>query len=137
MSKHTVFHSGVLEERDGELVQIGHKCHDCGKTSFPAVELCIYCSSANIEKVPLSTIGKVFAYSITRVPVGVYKPPIIGAYIDLPEGVRIYGQIHTDEKNMRTGMKVRMETGIIFEKEDGTEVLGYYYVPFVGKEGDI
>lgn len=126
---HKVFYSGALDEKDGKLMQMGNKCKSCGKTSFPAVELCPFCSSEDLEKVPLSTEGTVFSFSITRVPVGPFKPPIIGAYIDLPEGTRVFGQIHADEEQVNTGMKVRVETGVLWTEKDGTEVLGYYYVP--------
>jgi len=139
MSKQSIFHPGALDEKDGMLIQMGNKCKNCGKTSFPAVELCPFCSSDKVEKVPLSTIGTVFSFAITRVPVGPYKPPIIGAYINLPEGVRVYGQIHANEKDVKTGMKVKVETGILWTETDKkgnvTDVLGYYYVPVETKSG--
>lgn len=135
MSKQITFHPGVLDEREGRLIQMGNKCNRCGKTSFPVVELCPACSSGDLEKVSLGTEGTVFSYSITRVPVGPYKPPIIGAYIDLPEGTRIFGQIRTELEKVRIGMKVRMETGVIWTEKDGTEVLGYYYVPIEAGSG--
>jgi len=129
MSNKMIFYPGALEEKDGRLVQMGHKCRDCGKTSYPAVELCPFCSSEKVEKVPLSTVGTLFSFSITRVPVGRFKPPIIGGYIDLPEGTRVFGQIHADPKDVKTGMKLKVETGVLWTEKDGTEVIGYYYVP--------
>lgn len=135
MNNPIIFHSGALEEKDGKFIQMGNKCKCCGKTSFPVAELCPFCSSDNGEKVPLSTVGTVFSFSVTRVPVGPYKPPIIGAYIDLPEGTRVYGQIYANVEELKTGMKVEMETGVIWTEKDGTEVLGYYYVPIEPKDG--
>ena len=128
-SNQTLFHPGALEEKDGKWVQMGFKCGDCGKTSYPVPELCPFCSSNNGEKQPLSCTGTVFSYSITRVPVGPYKPPIIGAYIDLPEGTRLFGQIHADVEEVKTGLQVEMKTGVLYTQKDGTEVFGYYYVP--------
>jgi uncharacterized protein len=135
MSDQIIFHPGALDEKDGKFIQMGNKCGNCGKTSFPAMELCLFCSSEKIEKVPLSTSGTLFSYSVTRVPVGPYKPPIIGGYIDLPEGTRVYGQIHAKVEDVKTGMKVKVETGIIWTEKDGTEVFGYYYVPYGEKSG--
>jgi len=129
MSKQIIFHPGALDEKNGKFVQIGNLCKDCGKTSYPAVELCTFCSSENLEKVALSTVGTLFSFSVTRVPVGPYKPPIIGGYIDLPEGTRIFGQIHADLETVRNGMKLKVETGTLWTEKDGTEVVGYYYVP--------
>ncbi len=135
MSKQVIFYPGVLDDKDGRLVQMGNKCRDCGKTSYPAMELCPFCSSEEVEKVPLSTMGTLFSFSVTRVPVSSYKPPIIGGYIDLPEGTRIFGQIRADLKDVKTGMKVKVETGVLWKEKDDTEVLGYYYVPCETKDG--
>lgn len=135
MSSQIVFHTGALEEKNGEFIQVGNKCKDCGKTSYPAVELCQFCSSENVEKVPLSTTGTLFSFSITRVPVGPYKPPFIGGYIDLPEGTRVFGQIHANIDDVKTGMQVKVETGIIWTDKDGTKNIGYYYVPCKAKSG--
>lgn len=124
-----IFHSNALEEKNGKWVQMGFKCDACGKTSYPVVELCPFCSSGKGEKKQLSKTGTVFSYTITRVPVGPYKPPVIAGYIDLPEGTRVFGQIHADIEDLKTGLQVEMETGVIWTEKDGTEVLGYYYVP--------
>ena len=91
-----LFHPGALEEKDGTWVQMGFKCDACGKTSYPVPERCPFCSAREGQKKQLSSTGTVFSYSITRIPVGPYKPPIIGAYIDLPEGTRVFGQIRAD-----------------------------------------
>jgi len=129
MKNQILFHPGALDEKDGKWVQMGFKCDACGKTSYPVSELCPFCSSKNGQKKQLSKTGTVFSYSITRVPVGPYKPPIIGAYIDLPEGTRVFGQIHADIEDIKTGLQVEMKTGVIWTEKDGTEVFGYYYVP--------
>lgn len=135
MNNQIVFPPGALDQKDGRFIQIGNKCKSCGKISFPVVELCPFCSSDNGEKVPLSTVGTVFSFSVTRVPVGPFKPPIIGAYIDLPEGTRVFGQIHANVEELKIGMKVKVETGVLWTEKDGTEVLSYYYVPAEPNDG--
>ncbi|SMC81798.1 Zn-ribbon domain-containing OB-fold protein [Papillibacter cinnamivorans] len=135
MRNQVLFHEGTLEEADGRLVQTGKRCRDCGKTAYPAMERCPFCASENTEKAALSKVGTVFSYSVTRVPVGSFKPPIILAYVDLPEGTRVFGQIHADEKQVRAGMKVEVETGALWTEKDGTEVAGYYYVPYTAGKG--
>ena len=135
MAEPIIFHSGTLEEINGGLVQVGCKCMQCGKISFPQTERCMFCGAEDYQKVPLSEVGTVFSYSITRLPVGPYKPPTIGAFIDLPEGTRVYGQIHAEETEVKVGMKVKAQTGILWSEKDGKEVLGYYYVMAGVKDG--
>ena len=132
MAETTIFFPKALTEKDGKYVQMGQHCKTCGRTTFPVTELCMNCSSDKIEKVQIATEGTVYSWSVTRVPVGGYKPPFIGAYIDLTDGVRIFAQVKTDPDTMKTGMKVKVETGVIYTEKDGTEVLGYYYVPANG-----
>lgn len=132
MSEKIIFYPGTLEEVDGKLIQTGNKCKTCGKVSFPKTELCPFCAGEDLEKVPLSEEGTVFSHSVTRMPVGHYQPPTIGAYVDLPEGTRVYGQIHADEKDVKNGMKVKVHVGSIWTEADGTEVYGYYYEPSEG-----
>ena len=135
MSEQVFFHPGALEEQDGALVQMGFKCDSCGKTTFPVYELCSFCSSEAGKRVPLSKTGTLFSYTVTRVPVGPYKPPIVAGYIDLPEGVRIFGQIHADFEDVKSGMRLKMETGTIWTEKDGTAVTGYYYTPYETEDG--
>ena len=127
----TIFHNNALTEVDGKLVQMGVKCAICGKTTYPATERCAYCGAAEIQPAKMSEIGIVYSYCIVRLPVGPYKPPMIGAYVDLPEGARIYAQIHAPEEEVKVGMKVALRTGVIWTAKDGTEITGYYYVPYV------
>lgn len=137
MSEFKVFYPGTLEEVDGKLIQTGNKCSKCGKVSFPKTELCPFCAGEELEKVPLSEEGTVFSHAVTRMPVGHYKPPIIGAYVDLPEGTRVYGQIYADESEVKNGMKVRVQIAPIWQETDRKtkeeyDVYGYYYVPAEG-----
>jgi uncharacterized OB-fold protein len=135
MSKRILFHPGALEEKNGGWVQMGNRCNACGKTSYPPVERCPFCASEQVEKVPLSGVGTVFSFSLPRIPVGPYKPPILTCYVDLPEGTRLFGQLHGHGERVRTGMKVKTETGVIWTEKDGTEVIGYYFVPCEEEDG--
>ncbi|MCG6911650.1 MAG: zinc ribbon domain-containing protein [Deltaproteobacteria bacterium] len=70
-----IFYPGALEKRGEEWIQVGNRCRDCGKTSYPAMELCTFCSSDRVEKAPLSKVGTVFSYTVTRL--SFYVLPII------------------------------------------------------------
>lgn len=132
MSERVYFYNGTIEEQDGKLVQVGYKCKKCGKITFPKAEACMYCGdyTEEPEKVQLATEGTVYSYSVNRVGVGPFEAPFCGAYINLMDGVRIYGQIRDiPVEEIRTGMKVKVQIGTLYTKPDGTEVTGYWYVP--------
>jgi len=132
MPEKVLFYKGALEEADGTWKLMGNHCKDCGKTTYPRMERCAFCGSLNHEPVELSKTGTIYSFHTVRVPVGPYAPPIIGGLIDLPEGVRLYSQVHAPDGSIKAGMKLKMELGTLYTQKDGTEVFGFYYVPDKG-----
>jgi len=129
MEDNLLFYNGALEKCNGEWRMKGVNCPDCGHTSYPVTERCTFCGSRNVESVDLSTSGTIYAFNIVRVPVAGYAPNLIGGLIDLPEGIRLYGQIRAPLGEVRIGMKVKLETGPLYTDKDGKEVFGFYYIP--------
>lgn len=132
MAEKVLFYNGALEEVGGEWKLVGSRCKCCGKVSYPRAERCIFCASPDGEATVLSEEGTVYSYHIVRVPVGPYRPPLIGGLIDTPEGVRLYGQIKAPEEKVEIGTKLKMKTGTLYTDKDGNEVFGFYYVPAEG-----
>ena len=132
MAAQNMFFSGVLEELNGRMNLVGSKCECCGKISFPAAELCMFCGEDSHKKVTLSETGKLYSYSVTKVPVGPFTPPIITGFVDLKEGVRIFGQIHAGEAEIKEGMEMSIRYGTLYIDREGTDVTGYWFVPVNG-----
>jgi uncharacterized OB-fold protein len=83
-----------------------------------------------MEKVKLSSRGKLYSYSIVQVAPKRFLPPYTLGYIDLPEGVRVLGQMTTtDPTKLRLDMEVQAEQGRIAIDEQGNEVLSYKFRP--------
>ena len=129
MDNKVLFYNGALEEYPGGWKMVGIKCAHCGRTSYPATERCNFCGADDTEKVELSSIGTVYAFNVVRVPVADYAPNMVGGLIDLPEGVRLYGQIHAPVEKVSVGMKVRLQIGPLYTNKAGQKVFGFFYVP--------
>jgi len=129
MAEKVLFCKGAMEEINGEWKLVGVRCNCCGKVSYPRSERCVYCASDDTVETVLEETGVVYSFNTVRVPVGPYRPPVIGGLIDTPEGVRLYGQIRAEDGTVKAGMKLKMETGTLYTDKDGTEVFGFYYVP--------
>jgi uncharacterized OB-fold protein len=119
--------------KDG-LHLIGSHCKSCEQNYFPPREVCPKCfgegKESEMEKVQLSSRGKLYSYSIVQVAPKRFLPPYTLGYVDFPEGVRVLGQMTTtDPAKLKLDMEVQAELGRIAIDEQGHEVLSYKFKP--------
>lgn len=85
-----------------------------------------------MTELPLSTKGLVNTFTISRVaPMG-FKAPYIQAYVDLPEGPRIFSLItgcEPSEEAIQIGSEVELVLETICQDEDGNHLIGYKFRP--------
>ena len=112
---------------------IGSKCMVCKYTAFPKREVCPVCLKRNtMKETSLSRVGKINTFAISRVGTLNHKAPYIQAYVDLPEGPRLFNTI-TDcdptEESIRIGMDVELLIEKVAEDEEGNDIIGYKFRP--------
>ena len=85
-----------------------------------------------MDEVPLSTRGKINTFTISRVaPLG-FNAPYIQAFVDLPEGPRVFSLItgcEASEAAIEIGSEVEMVIEKICNDEEGSELIGYKFRP--------
>ena len=90
---------------------IGSKCRSCGETFFPSRRCCRRCSSEDMEKIPLSRVGKLFSFTTVRVkpPHFIGEVPYLVGVVELPEGERIKTLLTgCDQSELEIGMKMEL-----------------------------
>jgi uncharacterized OB-fold protein len=109
---------------------IGSRCPLCGQVSFPRRSICAKCLSPDLEEVPLSRKGRIYTYTVIGYPAPGLEAPYAVAYIDLPEGVRVFSLL-TDwrHQTLEAGMKVELVIGKFREDEEGAAILTYKFRP--------
>jgi uncharacterized OB-fold protein len=130
---------GIIHEAtssDDKSYLIGSRCRVCGRTFFPKLSVCRVCMvDDTLEETALSTKGKIDTFTVVYVaPVG-FKTPYIQAFVDLPEGPRIFSLItgcEPSENALKTGTEVELVIDKITEDEKGNDLIGYKFRP-VGK----
>ena len=120
-------------EKDG-LHLIGSHCKKCQQNYFPPREICPQCfaqgEEGEMEKIKLSSRGKLYTYSIVQVAPKRFLPPYGLGYVDFPEGVRVLGQLTTmDPAKLKLDIEVQAELGRIAIDEQGSEVFSYKFKP--------
>ena len=136
---------GIMHEAtspDDKSYLIGSRCSACGRTFFPKRSVCRICMRDDtMEDTALSTRGKIDTFTVVQVaPVG-FKAPYIQAFVDLPEGVRIFSLItgcDPVENALEEGEEVELVINKIREDEKGNDLIGYQFRPVgkgIGDEG--
>jgi uncharacterized OB-fold protein len=119
---------GWVEEEDGRIFLIGARCQQCGKHSFPYRSRCDQCGTRDsTARARLSRSGLLYSFSTIHVaPKGFATPYVIG-YVDLPEEVRLFGQIEGNDAGLHMGATVELILGVVRVAEGGERVMGYKF----------
>lgn len=97
--------------RRGELVL--QRCSGCARfVHFPEPS-CPFCGAAEPTYEPVSGRGRVHTFSVVhRGFLPGFAPPYVVAWIDLPEGARVFGDVvGCPPEEVRIGMPVRVAFG--------------------------
>jgi hypothetical protein len=120
------------ETADGRIELMAARCRACGTHHLPRVPVCASCSAEDLEAVPLGGAGRLYAYTIIRIPPPGYAGEYAVGYVDFPEGVRVFGQIRLDpDTQLASDVPVTIEKAVLFHRPDGAPVAGYRFVPSV------
>jgi uncharacterized OB-fold protein len=130
-----ILHEGTSSEDKSYL--IGSRCRECSRVFFPKRHACGLCMKDDaMEEVRLSTRGKIDTFSVVHVAPTGFKAPYIQAFVDLPEGPRIFSIItecELTEEGIAEGQEVELVIDKIAEDEKGNELIGYKFRPVLGK----
>ena len=114
-------------ERGDAVLLHGSKCGHCGTVAFPAHGLCPACGVDNGQaRVELSPVGTLYTFSEIHIaPKGFATPYAVG-YVDLPEGVRLFGQIEGPASDLTMGEQVAVTLGPV-RADAGRPVISYKF----------
>jgi uncharacterized OB-fold protein len=112
---------------------VGGQCLECGLMVFPQGEFCPACGKRDTrQRVPLSRVGTLYAFSVAYVAPAGFDPPYAFGYVLLPEGPRLFARLvdcDPPEEALQIGMDVELTLAPI-RIEDGSRMLwGYAFTP--------
>ncbi len=110
---------------------VGGRCPACGAHFFPAREVCSRCLS-ELATVALSGRGTVYTYTVIHQAPPGFETPYVLAYVDLPEGVRVLGQLEVPPEEARIGVQVELTLTPLGRDDEGREVVGFRFRPAGG-----
>jgi len=109
---------------DGVMRLKGSRCIHCGNVAFPPHLQCPTCGEENGQaSVALSGVGTLYTFSEIHVaPEGFAVPYAVG-YVDVPEGVRLFGQIEARAADLKIGQRLAVALGTV-RTRSGRAVIG-------------
>ena len=113
----------------GGVVRLhGSRCAGCGAVAFPPHPSCPGCGAeSGQETVQLSPVGTLYTFcEIHIAPKGFATPYAVG-YVDLPEGVRLFGQIDAPAADLKLGQQVAVTLGPVRADASGRTVVSYKF----------
>lgn len=119
--------SAPWREENGRLRLLGSRCLQCQTSAFPHHSTCPSCGHESQESAELSDTGTIYTFSHIHVAPKTFTVPYTTGYIDLPEGVRLFGQIEGPPSEIAIGQKVAVVLGTIRTDETGSPVLSYKF----------
>jgi uncharacterized OB-fold protein len=115
-------------EEGGKVFLIGSRCPACSKHAFPRRIFCDACgTSAGLEPVRLSNTGTLYTFSEVHVAPKVFATPYVIGYVDLPEDVRVLGQVEHKAAELRPDEPVEVVLGVIRKSDSGQPVISYKF----------
>jgi len=128
----TFFHPDIFEvPEDSPPYLKGWKCKQCGTIWFPKFSPCPNpdCWSEDMEIVPLSRKGKIYSYTdmyIGQLELKAYMPMTV-AYVDLPEGIRVFAQLDGEVGTFNCEDEVEVVAGPVRDNMDGKPITSYKF----------
>lgn len=122
--------AGIEMDAAGGPCLVGSACAECGAKVFPPVHVCPDCMSEKIDPLRLSRTGSLYSWSVVHVAPKNWKVPYVAAYVDLPEGVRVFAHVvGADPKALTMDMTVTLTTATLGTGEDGKPMASYAFTP--------
>ena len=119
-----------LFDRDTPAL-LGSRCRACDSLHYPPRRACSECESAEVDRAVLPTTGTIRRFTVVRNAPSTFSQPYALAYVNLDHtSIQAFGQVRdVDEADIRIGAAMRVEFGPLRHDPDGTEVIGFWFVP--------
>lgn len=129
MKQKKVFYPGEDHWRieNGKLKLVGVRCKNCNRVYFPPQPICANCfDQTDMEETTIGPRGKLYSYTIIRVPSRNIEAPYAVGYADFPDDVRVFAQLtEVDPNKLKVDMDVELVLGKIDRDEEGNEIISY------------
>ena len=88
---------------------VGSRCATCGSCSWPGRAVCQRCGSADAERAPLASAGRLVTHTTVWISRPGLEAPFTLGQVELPEGILVFGHIRGIEESDRVPLPVALQ----------------------------
>ena len=108
--------SGRFEVRpDGSPRLLATRCSGCERFVFPAREICTRCKRPTMVRVGVGGGARLYSFTICHVAPAGWQAPYLQAYVELPEGIRLFTLISDEVEPRADALEVGMAMELVLE----------------------
>jgi uncharacterized OB-fold protein len=116
------------KEENGEVRLIGMRCPVCETRVFPAKDICHECGNEKgLEPALLSPTGTLYSFTEVHVALKGFPSPYVLGYVDLDDGVRVFGQVEHPAAELKVDEPMRLVLGVVKANAEGVPVISYKF----------
>jgi len=113
---------------------LGNLCRECGTVVFPKMPVCPLCRRKTVmEELEIGRTARLFSHTIAYVAPKGFTAPYFQAFVDLPEGPRIFSlvgsQCPVERGVLEDGMDMRLIVEPVADTPEHGDELTSKYVP--------
>jgi uncharacterized OB-fold protein len=113
---------------------LGSRCSKCGTVVFPKMPVCprCHCNGA-MQEVEIGRTGTLYSHTISYFAPKGFVAPAFQAFVDLPEGPRVFtligAALPVERGVLEDGMPMRLIVEPLADTPEHRDELTYKYVP--------
>ena len=119
---------------------VGSRCDACGQVVFPKIPVCPACHrNGTMKDVQIGRTASLFSHTIARSAPKGFRAPFFQAFVDLPEGPRIFtligAECPVEDGALQDGMEMRLVIETLADTPENRDLATYKYVPAARRNG--
>jgi uncharacterized OB-fold protein len=109
---------------------LGSRCGRCGGYAFPARRVCPRCKQRTMAPAKLGQFGTLYSFTVCHVAPEGWQAPYLQAYVELPEGLRVFSLISDSVQPRSDALREGMQMELVVEPVRPEEqVMTFKYRP--------
>lgn len=109
---------------------LASQCERCGRYAFPPRLICPRCKQRSMVQAKLGQRGTLYSFTVCHAAPEGWQAPYFQAYIQLPEGLRVFSLVSSAVQPSAEALRVGMEMELVVEAvQPGSELVTFKYRP--------